>query len=293
MEATSLPTLLPALITPFSRSNRIDEAAHRQNIALLTDRSVSGFLIGGSTGHGPYLARGERHVLVAAARDVSGPDITLICGVAAESTSLAIDQAREAADAGADAVLVMTPTTLVRGRDELVVRHFWAIADASTVPVLLYTVPSVTAYELPVAAALSAARHDNVIGMKDSGGDPSRLAQLADLTASGFAIFAGSSPVLAESGRLGAHGAITASANYAPALVAAALDDRPGAQASLTTLTGAIEPHGIAGTQCAAGIAGLAPGIPRPPVEQVENQALSIVRAALAAAGIGGEASDP
>ena len=293
MEATSLPTLLPALITPFTRSNRIDEAAHRHNIALLTDRSVSGFLIGGSTGHGPYLARGERHVLVAAARDASGPDITLICGVAAESTSLAIDQAREAADAGADAVLVMTPTTLVRGRDELVVRHFEAVADASTVPVLLYTVPSVTAYELPVGAALEAARHGNIIGMKDSGGDPSRLAHFADAITAGFAIFAGASSVLAESRRIGAHGVITASANYAPALVAEARDDRPGAQAKLTTLTGVIEPHGIAGTQFAAAVVDLASGIPRPPIAPLEDKARSSIRSALAAAGLGSDREDP
>lgn len=293
MSVVSLPELLPALITPFTEGDHVDEGAHRHNIELLAGRGVSGFLIGGSTGHGPYLGPGERRTLIAAARTVAPPDTTLICGIAGESTGLAIAEAKEAADAGADIVLVVTPTMLVRGRDELVVRHFETIADASDVPVLLYSVPRVTGYELPVSAARAAGGHENVVGMKDSGGDASRVSDFADLIRDGWSVFVGASRAVTDSSRLGAAGAITASANYATELVAAAFDDRQGAQTRLSTLTGPIEQFGIAGTQYAAGIAGLASGRTRPPVGTLEEESRAIIRRALADAEIERTADHP
>ncbi|MEN8235086.1 MAG: dihydrodipicolinate synthase family protein, partial [Actinomycetota bacterium] len=146
------PTTMPALITPFGRDDSIDTGAHRHNLALLTERGVRGFLIGGSTGQGPYLEPGERSVLVRTARDELGEAPFLLVGISAQSVRQAIRQIRELDGAGADAILVVTPTFLLRADHGLVISFFHAVADASTLPVFLYTVPAVTSYELSVDA---------------------------------------------------------------------------------------------------------------------------------------------
>ena len=103
---------MPALITPFSDGGDIDADAHASNVALLSSRDVEGFLIAGSTGEGPYLEPGERRTLVALAREAA-TGAYLMCGLSAESLRAAIAQIHEAAEGGADAVLVPTiPTTL-------------------------------------------------------------------------------------------------------------------------------------------------------------------------------------
>lgn len=256
---------MPALITPFTASYEIDLDAHRRNIEAMATRGASGVLISGSTGEGPYLEAGERGALVAAAKDTT-PSLTVVCGINAESVRQALAQVDEVTGAGADALLVITPTTLVRGRGHLVESFFEAVAQAAHIPMMLYTVPGVTGYELPTEAIASLALHPNIIGMKDSGGDASRLETLADTVASGFVVYAGASRSLAASAKVGAWGAITASANYALPDVSMAAQGDATAQRRLVTLTTVIETFGVAGTKLAASMTGLEAGASRPPL---------------------------
>jgi len=276
---------MPALITPFTTSGEIDIDAHRHNLSLMSDRGATGVLIGGSTGEGPYLESGERHSLVAAVREVV-PSMVAICGVNAESIRQASAQIAEAEAAGAHAVLVITPTTLVRSRPDLVEAYFLTVADLAGIPVFLYSVPAVTGVELPIDAIGRLAHHARIVGMKDSGGDPSRLATLAATLAAGFIAYAGASRALASSALAGAWGAITASANYAIADVALAAGGDPTAQQRLTTLTATIEKHGVPGTKAAAGMTGLRAGASRRPLVQPGGTALAEIADALSAAGL-------
>ena len=147
------PRVMPAIVTPFTASGAIDAVAHRNNVAGLWGRGIHGVVIGGSNGEGPYLEPGERTALAAGAR-AAAPDGFVMVGLAAESLRTALAQAGEAAEAGADAVLAMTPTTLVRHRPDLVEGFFSDLADAAPLPVFLYSVPKVTAYELPLDVAI-------------------------------------------------------------------------------------------------------------------------------------------
>ncbi len=102
-----------------------------------------------------------------------------------------IRQVQEAADAGADSVLVMTPTTLARGRDDAVLRFYRTIADMSPLPVYLYSVPGVTGYNLPIELVWRLSRHEKVVGMKDSSGDVVRLQSIIDATPPDFTLYLG------------------------------------------------------------------------------------------------------
>ena len=267
------PRVMPAIVMPFDDGGELDLEGHVHNLLHLQAAGISGFLIGGSTGEGPYLEPGERRAALESARETLGEAPFLLCGIAAESVRHADRQIDEAADA-ADAVLVLTPTALVRGRHDAVERYYETVADAAPIPVFLYTVPGVTGYELPVSAIASLAAHANVAGIKDSGGKPERIKELTDIIGDELFLYAGASRSLHASIAGGGYGAITSSANYVPRLVqelatAAAENDRDVAadrQGSLTELTQRVEVHGLTGVKVMAELSGLRPGATRAPL---------------------------
>lgn len=271
---------MPAIVTPFDASWEFDAEGHRANVVDLAAEGSGGFVVAGSTGEGPYLEPGERETLVAATRQASH-DGFVMCGINAESVRQAVAQIAEADVGGADAALVATPGTLVRDNHRGVERFFRQVAGESPIPIFLYTVPRVTGYALPTDVVKRLAEVDNIVGIKDSGGDPTRILDLADAISAGFLVFAGASRALAESHGNGGYGAITASANYAFRLVelAAAGDDH--AQRELVTLTGVVEQFGVAGTKHAAGLVGRAVGAPRAPLAPLSADDAALVAAAV------------
>ena len=271
------PEYMPALITPFTRSGEIDTRAHTHNLRVLAEAGINGFVIGGSNGEGPYLEPGERSRLVKTGRRRKAH---FMVGIAAESTRVAVRQVQEAADAEADSVLVMTPTTLARGRDEAILRFYRTVADMSPLPVYLYSVPGVTSYNLPIELVWRISRHDKVVGMKDSSGDVVRLQSIIDATPPGFILYSGSSKALTAAMAVGCDGAITGSGNYLPALVLqilAAGKDSPETarrlQKRLSSVSADVEAHGIPGVKAAAKAAGLDPGYPREPLTRLSRGA--------------------
>jgi 4-hydroxy-2-oxoglutarate aldolase len=271
------PEYMPALITPFTRGGEIDTRAHTHNLKVLADAGIRGFVIGGSNGEGPYLEPGERQRLVKSGRRRKAH---FMVGIAAESTRVAVNQVEEAIDGGADTVLVLTPTTLARGRDDAVHRFYRTIADVSAVPVFLYSVPSVTGYSLPVELVWRLSRHENIMGMKDSSGDVVRLQSIIDAAPSDFLLYSGSSRALTAAMAIGCYGAITGTGNYVPELVlqtlATAKQDPSKArkmQKRLSAISADVEAHGVPGVKAAAKAAGLDPGHPREPLTRLSRGA--------------------
>ncbi len=281
---------MPALVTPFTRAGAIDDASHRHNLGILSDLGIDGFLLAGSTGEGPLLEPGERHHLTTVARETLGRRPHLVVGIVAESVRQAAVQVGEAADGDADAVLVLTPTTLARNSIDAQRRFFTDVAAASPLPVLLYSVPRNTGYALDEALAVELAGLDNVAGMKDSGGDAARIQRIAGGTPDDFVVYNGASASLQLAIAGGAHGGITASTNYAPSLVLELVKTArrsparaAGPQATLTGLSRTVERHGISGVKAAAAAAGLAPGSPRAPFTNLPKKRRDALATAVSA----------
>jgi dihydrodipicolinate synthase/N-acetylneuraminate lyase len=279
------PRLMPAIVSPFDAAGELDLDAHRHNVALLAGRGIEGFVIGGSNGEGPYLEPGERAQLVRVTREAA-PEAFVLVGVVAESLRMANSQIVEVSETDADAVLVTTPTTLVRHQPARVERYYEDIAGSSPLPVFLYSVPRVTAYDLSIESAVRLADHPNVIGIKDSSGDLDRAEALIETS---LTVFVGSSAIAWSAVAAGAHGAITASANYAPELVAqvvtlALKGQETPLQAALTAVSGAIERHGVGAVKYAATRAGLRGGSPRRPLLSPDRDTMQLIDAALAEA---------
>jgi dihydrodipicolinate synthase/N-acetylneuraminate lyase len=280
---TGWPRALPALLTPFTSSGDLDLGAHAHNVLAVRARGGAGILVAGSTGEGPYLEPGERRSLIRTTRETD-PDMFVMCGVHAESLRQALAAVDECTEA--DATLVVTPTSLVRGDTRAVETFYLELAERSPAPLMLYSVPSVTAWELPTRSILVLAGHQDIVGMKDSGGNPQRISMLSGDIADGFVMYAGASRALAASAQAGAWGAITASGNYALADVSLAARGDAGSQKRLTDLSSVVEAHGVAGTKFAADSVGLVSGHMRLPLRDLSDTARDAITEALITHGL-------
>jgi 4-hydroxy-2-oxoglutarate aldolase len=266
--------LLP-LTTPFE-GGAVAPDRLAAAISRYETHGVAGYLVLGSTGEAALLDEDEKVALLSAAREAIPRARTMLAGVGVESTAGTVRLARRAADAGADALLVLTPFFFrTRMTPEALVRHFSAVADASPVPILLYNVPVYTSLVIPPAVVETMASHANVIGLKDSAGDLPWLLDVLARVPKTFEVVSGSAPAFLPSLAVGAVGGILAIGDAFPELAvgvhrlhvegrnAEALAVQKELGAATRAVIGA---HGIAGVKAAMDARGLPGGEPRPPL---------------------------
>ncbi len=146
---------------------------------------MSGMVLLGSTGEAVMLSDEESREALRVARNATAPEKVLLAGVGRESVIETLRLADYAAELEYDAILVRTPhyyRKQMRNREMLT--YYQAVADRSPLPVLLYSVPSCTAYDLPIEVVAELAMHPNIVGMKDSSGNVERIAELVKATRS-------------------------------------------------------------------------------------------------------------
>lgn len=229
----------------------------------------------GSNGEASSLEEGEKLDLVRAARRRANGRLVLV-GTGLESTAATIALTARAADAGASAVLVLTPHYYKAQMTVDALRgHFEAVADASPVPVYLYSVPVFTGIPFPAALAVAMAQHPNVAGMKESSGDLTLMSRILAAVPPTFTVACGSASVLYPALCLGAQAGILAVACCAPDAAAAvyrafAKGDHAHArqlQLALTALATAVTAtYGVPGLKLAMDVAGFRGGVPRRPL---------------------------
>ena len=297
MQRRTLSGVMAPVATPFAANGDVDAAAFMANVQAHLAAGLSGIVVTGSTGEAALLSEDERLVLVDAARAVVPEDRWLIAGIGAESTRLTVLRAQKAAQRGADMVLVVPPHYYGAGvlDHEALRTHFVRVADASPVPVLLYNIPKFTHLTLEPALVEELARHDNVLGMKDSAGDVARLDGYLASQGDDFTVLTGHAPTLSRAIALGARGAVLAVSLFAPALALDVLrltmelgeEAAADAQARLTPLgrdvAGAMGPAGI---KAAMELVGLAGGEPRAPLLALGALDRARVAELLASAGV-------
>ena len=287
-----LDGILAPVVTPFTPSGGIDGDGFVSNIRAHLGAGLQGIVVAGSTGEAALLDEDERSRLVELARGAVSSDHTLLVGTGAESTRAVIARNRAAADRGADGVLVVAPHYYGDAMTPDALReHYLRIADASPIPVLLYTIPKYMHFALPAEVVSDLARHENIVGMKDSSGDAALLRGYLASQSDSFKVLTGSGVLLGEALTLGAYGSILAVALFAPALaldvVRTARDDRsavPAVQARLTPMAARIVGGmGVAGVKAALDHVGLTGGAPRPPLRPLAPVALETLRSLMLA----------
>jgi 4-hydroxy-2-oxoglutarate aldolase len=282
--------VIPPLVTPFRQDGALDLAAFEANLEAYAAYDLGGYLVLGSNGEAAGLEDAERQVLVRVARAGAGSRV-LLAGTGRESTRGTIESTRQAAEAGADAALVLTPHYYrSQMTAEALVRHFAAVADASPIPVLLYSVPQFTGLPFPPAVAAALAGHPNVRGMKESSGDLGLLARIRAAVPPRFQLACGSAPIFYPALCLGVPAGVLAVACCAPAEAAALFraceaGDHARArrlhEALLPLAIAVTETWGVAGLKVAMSLAGLHGGQTRAPLLPAPDKAYEELRGLL------------
>jgi len=219
-----LEGIYPPLPTFFDAQEALDLATYQQHIANLAGTGIAGYVVMGTNGEAVHLTTDERFQVIKAARDVVVPlagtrgDALIIAGCGEQSTRATLANCQRAAQAGANAALVLPPSYYKSQMDQrALVTHYRAIADNSPLPVVIYNMPASAAdLDLDAATICILAEHPNILAVKDSAGNMAKLAQIVALAPAHFRVFAGNAGYLLPALSVGAVGAVAALANIFP-----------------------------------------------------------------------------
>lgn len=206
---------LVAIATPMYPDGTLDFSGLRALIDFHVTEGTDGIVIVGTTGESPTVSVDEHCELIRVAVQHADGRIPVIAGTGANSTAEAIELARFAAKAGAEAHLSVVPY-YNRPTQEGLYRHFRAIAEAVELPLILYNVPGRTVADLGNDTTLRLAEIPNIIGVKDATGNIDRACDLIERAPEGFALYSGDDMTVAAFILLGGHGTISVTANVAP-----------------------------------------------------------------------------
>jgi len=209
--------VLPALITPFTKDNRVDKDGIRQNIEFLIDGGVSGVVPCGTTGEAATLSIKEHEKVIEYAVEYSS--VPVVAGTGSNNTSEALELTKFAQDAGADAALIITPY-YNKPNESGMLKHFMTIAKAVDIPIIIYNVPSRTGINLKPELTAKLAKIRNIVGIKEASGSIDQITRIIELTKNeDFAVLSGDDGMTLPILSIGGSGVISVVANVAPKLV--------------------------------------------------------------------------
>lgn len=221
---------LVALVTPMTESGDVDHVAFGRLLDWHAREGTDGIVIAGTTGESPTVTAAEAAELLQIAVQRIGGRMPVIAGTGGNSTAESIERTRAACELGVDGVLVVTPY-YNRPPQEGMYRHFSLVADASSVPLILYNVPSRTACDLLPETVERLSFHPQIIGIKEATGSVERGAEILRRCGDDFLLLSGDDATCLELIGAGAQGVITVTGNVAPRMmhemVEAALADDP------------------------------------------------------------------
>jgi 4-hydroxy-2-oxoglutarate aldolase len=291
-----LSGLFLPITTPFTTDGSVDFAALGRNIAKWNKTEIAGYVLLGSTGERVHLDEKEYAQVIEAARNAIPEDRLFIAGAGQHSTRLTINEIRRVDSlGGVDAVLVITPHFYRPAMtQELLHEHYVVVADASPVPVILYSMPPFTGIKIEPATAGRLSTHENIIGIKDSSADVAGLKETVAQVGDGFAVLTGNGTVLDVALNAGACGAILAVGCVVPEFCLAIMEavssgDMERAaelQSKLSPLAAAVTTkYGIGGLKTALDLSGYEGGYVRAPLRMPAEDAREEIAELLIAPG--------
>ncbi len=282
-----------ALVTPF-KNGSLDEKAFRDIVEWQISEGTNGLVPVGTTGESPTLSHDEHKKVVELCIDQVDGRVPVIAGSGSNSTAEAIELSRHAEEAGADAVLIVTPY-YNKPTQEGLYQHFKAINDAIGVPIIMYNIPGRSIVDINVDTMKRLYELKNIAGVKDATANMARVSQQRDAIGEDFNQLSGEDITALGFNAHGGHGCISVTSNVAPRLCAefqeASLNgDKAKAlelQDRLMPLHKAIfiEP-GVSGSKYALSKLGKIENVVRSPLVTVEAETAAKIDAALKHAGL-------
>jgi len=268
--------IAPVVTTFEDRNEAVDLDAFATNLRAYAAAGLSGIVVCGSTGEAALLDEEERRSLIEHTRREVPGDMLVIAGTGAESTRQCVQRCRVASDHGAHAVLVVAPHYYSSAMTPAALEaHYRRVADESPLPVLLYNIPKYMHFALEPDLVARLAMHENIVGMKDSAGDLTRLGGYLQSQSDSFTVLTGHGGTFHQALGLGARGGILAISLFAAELTleisdsfaAGDRDTSAEAQRSVAPLASEIVGRmGVAGVKAAMDRVGLNGGRVRAPL---------------------------
>ena len=298
MTANRIPGgVLAPVATTFGADGDLDLDAYRSNMEFYANSRLDGVVIMGSNGEYTLLDADEKVRLIAAGTEAIAGRKVVMAGTGVESTRGTIALTKQAAELGADFALVNTPHYYKPRYDNAAnLYHYQTVAEASPIPVIVYVMAAYTGVDLSAALVAELSKHPNIVGVKDSGGNAPKVAEMIASSVPGFGVLAGSASFLYPALCLGATGGILALGNITPDLCADIRDayvagDHVKARElqfrALAPNAAVTSRFGIPGLKVALDHVGLRGGDPRPPMLPLNDKDAAEVRRVLDAAQIG------
>lgn len=204
-----------ALVTPFLEDGQIDYASLEELINFHLENSTDAIIITGTTGEASTMSDEEQLAVIKKCVEIVDGKIPVIAGTGTNNTLASAEFSGVVSNSGVDALLVVTPYYNKANKEGLY-QHFKTIAEASAVPVILYTVPGRTAVPIPVDMVKELSKIDNIVGIKDATGDLAYTVALRSVLPKDFAIYSGNDDVVVPLLSVGGDGVISVSANVCP-----------------------------------------------------------------------------
>lgn len=202
-----------ALVTPFTDTG-INFAAFESLVEYQIEGSIDALIVCGTTGEAATMTHDEKNSAIDFVVKQAAGRVPVIAGTGTNNTAASVEASMEAADLGADALLVVTPY-YNKCTDAGLIRHFYAIADATSLPVIVYNVPGRTGVNISPAVMKELAAHDNIAGVKEASGNINQIAEIARLCP-GFDIWSGNDDHVLPVLSLGGIGVISVTSNVMP-----------------------------------------------------------------------------
>jgi len=175
--------IFPPITTPFYPDGRVYLKKLEHNVERYSKTPVAGIVVLGSTGEAVMLSDEERRQVLKTGREACAPHKVLIAGTGAESARETLALTEYAAELGYDAALIRTPHFYRPQMQPANLLAFYrTVADSSPIPILIYSVPVFTKYDMPSELVIKLAQHPNIIGIKESGGDAEKIRRMAEGT---------------------------------------------------------------------------------------------------------------
>ena len=289
---TASGTVGVAMVTPFSADGKLDLDTGVSLAAHLVDKGCDLLVVSGTTGESPTTTPQEKSDLLRAVVDAVGTRATILGGAGTYDTAESIELARQAEQAGAHGLLVVTPY-YSRPPQEGLIAHFTAIADATDLPVTLYDIPPRSVVPIETDTLRRLAEHPRIVAVKDAKGDLNAGAELIATT--GLAWYSGDDPLNLPWLSVGAVGFISVIGHLAPARLRELLDAYTAGDvvrareinASMVPLTRAMaRVGGVAAMKAGLRLLGIDTGEPRLPQVMPTAEQMDLVAADLRAAGV-------
>ncbi|KPB12304.1 dihydrodipicolinate synthase family protein [Pseudomonas savastanoi pv. fraxini] len=210
--------IIPALVTPFTADQQLDEQALRNLIENLLNAGVHGLFVLGTNGEFFTLSESEKLKIARITVEAVAGRVPVVVGTGAFATHEVIEMNKKMIDVGADALSIITPYFNAISQSELI-KHYTAIADAAELPLMMYNIPAKTGMSIGIGAVATLSQHPQIKGIKDSAGNFDALVQMMQYRSDDFAVFAGTDSLIYWNLLAGGDGAIAATANAVPEVV--------------------------------------------------------------------------